>query len=231
MANEFVDIENALVTVFLGDSTLTALLGKIASASGATLNEALDTTETGVDFTGTAPVVNDVWLIDDEQMLVTAIAGSMATVTRAYNSTTAATHTTATAITKIAPAVEVEPRADMNTYFDGQLPVIALSCNSAEEDSEENETIGKFDTRYHIYMEIINQGMDVKTVSKDTKRIMAEIRRLVRKERTKSTPLAGNVDDIRIGSATMAVSTDKGRVMSWMFTHAEALKVINDTDL
>ena len=60
---------------------------------GAICTEALDDSETGLDFSGVL-AVNDVIRIDDEQMLVTALtAGSTpATVTRGYNNTTAATH-------------------------------------------------------------------------------------------------------------------------------------------
>mgnify|MGYP003133149108 CR=1 FL=1 len=58
-----------------------------------TLAEALDNSETGVDVGDTSNLnVNDVILIDDEQMLITAISAPTLTVTRGYNSTTAVTH-------------------------------------------------------------------------------------------------------------------------------------------
>jgi hypothetical protein len=60
-----------------------------------TLGEALDDTETGVDIdTANAFGVGDVILIDAEYMRVTAVnaAGTTLTVTRGYNSSTAASH-------------------------------------------------------------------------------------------------------------------------------------------
>lgn len=65
-----------------------------ADNTSTTLTEDLDTSETGVDVTaasnlGTVPFVIS---IDNEQMLVTSIASNTLTVTRGYNSTTAAAH-------------------------------------------------------------------------------------------------------------------------------------------
>lgn len=57
------------------------------------LNEALDTSETGVDVVdGTLYDVGQTLLIDSEQMEVTAIASNTLTVGRAVNGTTAAAH-------------------------------------------------------------------------------------------------------------------------------------------
>ncbi len=66
-----------------------------ADNTSTTLTEDLDNSETGIDVTaaanlGTVPFVISV---DNEQMLVTSIASNTLTVTRGYNSTTAATHT------------------------------------------------------------------------------------------------------------------------------------------
>ena len=58
-----------------------------------TLAEALDNSETGVDVGDTSNLnINDIILIDDEQMLITAISAPTLTVTRGYNSTSAVTH-------------------------------------------------------------------------------------------------------------------------------------------
>jgi hypothetical protein len=58
-----------------------------------TLAEALDNSETGVDVGDTSNLnVNDIILVDDEQMLITAISAPTLTVTRGYNSTSAVTH-------------------------------------------------------------------------------------------------------------------------------------------
>jgi hypothetical protein len=68
----------------------------------AALGEALDASETGVDLASEAQASwftsGDVITIDSEQMLVGSVSGATLTVTRAYNSTTAATHTTGTAV-------------------------------------------------------------------------------------------------------------------------------------
>ena len=67
--------------------------------SPSTLNEALDTSETGVDVTaGTDFEVLQTILIDSEQMYITAIATNTLTVERAVNGTAAATHSSAAAI-------------------------------------------------------------------------------------------------------------------------------------
>ena len=69
------------------------------TTSTATLNEALDTTETGVDVSdGTQFEVGQTILIDSEQMYISAIATNTLTVTRAVNGTTAATHSLGAAI-------------------------------------------------------------------------------------------------------------------------------------
>lgn len=68
----------------------------------ATLNEALDASETGVDLASSAQAgwfsAGNVVTIDSEQMLVGSVSGVTLTVTRGYNSTTAATHTSGTAV-------------------------------------------------------------------------------------------------------------------------------------
>jgi hypothetical protein len=57
------------------------------------LNEDLDSSETSVDVVrGADWAVDDVFLIDSEKMIVTAVAGNTLTVTRGYDSTTPAAH-------------------------------------------------------------------------------------------------------------------------------------------
>lgn len=69
------------------------------TASGTTTNEALDASETGVDVVSSSPFeVGETILIDSEQMYVTAITGNTLTVRRGANGSTAATHSTSTAI-------------------------------------------------------------------------------------------------------------------------------------
>ena len=61
--------------------------------TGTEMAEALDATETAIDVDdGSIFTVNDLMQVDDEVMLVTAIATNTLTVTRGYFSTTAATH-------------------------------------------------------------------------------------------------------------------------------------------
>lgn len=72
-----------------------------ANDTTTTLTEDLDNSETGVDVTsaaafGTVPYVIQV---DTEQMLVTSVATNTLTVTRGYNSTTAATHSNGATVT------------------------------------------------------------------------------------------------------------------------------------
>lgn len=70
-------------------------------AMSATTNEALDTSETGVDVTsGTAFSPGQTLLIDSEQMYVTGVSTNTLTVVRGANGTTAATHLTAAAISR-----------------------------------------------------------------------------------------------------------------------------------
>ena len=70
-----------------------------STASGTTLAEALDTSEDGVDVAdGSVFRVGHAILIDSEQMLILSIASNTLTVTREYASTSAATHTSSTAI-------------------------------------------------------------------------------------------------------------------------------------
>ena len=68
----------------------------------AVLNEDLDASETGIDLASAAQAAwftsGDVITIDSEQMLVGSVSGATLTVTRAHNSTTAATHASGTAV-------------------------------------------------------------------------------------------------------------------------------------
>lgn len=71
----------------------------VRTVASATVNEALDTSETGVDVSAATEFSpGQTILVDSEQMYVRSIAGSTLTVTRAANGTTAATHNTAAAI-------------------------------------------------------------------------------------------------------------------------------------
>lgn len=71
----------------------------VLETSSATLAEALDNSETGVDVSsGAAFKVGQVIVIDAERMEITAISSNTLTVERAVNGTTAATHDTAAPI-------------------------------------------------------------------------------------------------------------------------------------
>jgi len=64
-----------------------------------TTNEALDTSETGVDVTATTGLsIGQTWLVDSEQMYVTGVSSTTFTVVRGANGTTAATHATSAPI-------------------------------------------------------------------------------------------------------------------------------------
>lgn len=64
-----------------------------------TVNEALDTTETGIDVSATTSLsIGQTWLIGSEQMYVTALSSTTFTVKRGQNGSTAATHDSAAAI-------------------------------------------------------------------------------------------------------------------------------------
>jgi hypothetical protein len=72
------------------------------------LDEALDTSETGVDVDdGSLFAIGNIILIDSEQMKITGISTDTLTVTRAYNGTTAAAHTSGAVIYLYAPATNV----------------------------------------------------------------------------------------------------------------------------
>ena len=65
----------------------------------ATVAEALDSSETGVDLSGVSEVeVGQTILVDSEQMYITGIAGSTLTVERGVNGTTAAAHNSGAAV-------------------------------------------------------------------------------------------------------------------------------------
>jgi hypothetical protein len=80
---------------------LTGTVAKVPwPASGATLSEDLDTSETAVDVSnGALFSLNQIIRIDDEQMVIGGIAGNTLTVTRGYNGATISTHTNGTGIT------------------------------------------------------------------------------------------------------------------------------------
>ncbi len=84
--------------VFLGDDDEYWYMA--TTTSSATLNEALDASETGVDVTdGTQFTVGDIITMNSEDMYVGVIAGNTLTVLRGYVGTTAATHTIRATIT------------------------------------------------------------------------------------------------------------------------------------
>ena len=67
----------------------------------ATLSEALDTSETGVDISAATEFSAGMTiLVDTEQMYITSIATTTLTVERGVNGTTAAAHNTASAVTR-----------------------------------------------------------------------------------------------------------------------------------
>ena len=100
--------------------------------SGTNLAEALDATETGVDVgDGTLFNVGDGIQVEDEIMLVTAIVTNTLTVTRAIQSTTAATHADTTDVYKIGPAVgEITNISDVDFSTTNVAVTVApaLSC-------------------------------------------------------------------------------------------------------
>jgi len=91
------------------------------------LAEALDNSETAVDVDfGGAFDIGDVFKVGTEKMIVTAIAGNTLTVTRGYNSTTAAAHndnstmTTSTSLLISGSATDAQP---VYYYADGGLRI------------------------------------------------------------------------------------------------------------
>ena len=77
--------------------------------TGTTLAEALDNSETEVDVVdGTAIETGWMLLMNDEQMFVESISGSILTVTRTQGGTAPATHTDATAISRYVPPRDIE---------------------------------------------------------------------------------------------------------------------------
>lgn len=76
--------------------------------SGVTLDGAIDDTQTDITVTdGSVFAVDDILMIAQEQMLITAIAGDVLTVTRGYDGTTAAAQADGSTIYVYAPATDV----------------------------------------------------------------------------------------------------------------------------
>ncbi len=72
---------------------------EVTRDSGATASEAMDASETGYDVSdGTLFEAGQIIKADSEWMLITAIVTNTLTVTRGYNGSTAATHSTAIAL-------------------------------------------------------------------------------------------------------------------------------------
>ena len=117
---------------------------EVLEVSSATLAEALDTTETGVDVSaGTAFDVGHILKIEDEQMLVTAISSNTLTVTRGYNGTTAAIHGSGLAISVYTfPIIETACLIQAARYF--QRPA-ALFGVSGSGDFGQGGIVSKFD--------------------------------------------------------------------------------------
>jgi len=95
----------------------TATIAKTQVDSGVNTNEALDATETGVDYTGSDVfTVGEYILVDSEAMLITAIdtGTNVLTVTRAQLGTVAATHSTAADIYWALPLVSRVSNVDFS---------------------------------------------------------------------------------------------------------------------
>ena len=168
MADDYNDIEAAGQSIMRSDSALQGVVGSIIENSGAVLNEDLDASETEVSYTGTDPTVNDIWKIDDELMLVTSVSSPVATVTREYQSTTAATHDNGLKISRKAYSIFREPRTDFREYRDSELPIIAFFV--ANSGADEILTMGKYDKTYIAYLEVYDQGVDISTPVQNVKR-------------------------------------------------------------
>ena len=223
MADDFNDIESNFLTTLRADSTLTGLLGTIIVDSGATLDEGLDASETGINITGTAPTVGDVWKIEDELMLVGSYSAPTATVTREYASTTAAIHATGLSIKKRIPSVHDMPREDFTRYQKSELPVVSLMCSDSFEDDD--STFTQFDKGYTVYIEAFHSGGDPRNVEGQVKRIMAEVRRIVRDEKSKSLPFIA-LNDVWNGATDIARGTaGRNQYVVMMFTNVEALVI------
>ena len=221
MADDYNDIESNFLTTFRADSTLTALLGYIMQDSGATLNEPLDDSETGIDITGTAPTAGDIWRIEDELIQVSSWSPPTATVVREYDSTTAAEHATGLSIRQRISSVHDMPRDDFTRYDKSELPVISLMCS--ESDADDDFTFTQFDKFYTVYVEVFHSGGDPRTVEGKVKRIMAEVRRIVRDEKAKSSPFIA-LDDVDNGGTELARgTTGRNQHAVMMFTNVKVM--------
>lgn len=94
-------VQSAVFPTFVRGTRLTGIFGYSDERElVTTTTEALDNSETGVDFTVAEPLVSvgDTLIIDSEQMYVSAVQGGTLTVQRAQNGTTAATHLAAASV-------------------------------------------------------------------------------------------------------------------------------------
>jgi len=103
ISNELHVIESSSpYTVRLDEVPLKETPSSITVRLCAALGEELDASETGVDLASEAQAAwftnGDIITIDSEQMLVGSVSGATLTVTRGYNSTTPATHTSGAAV-------------------------------------------------------------------------------------------------------------------------------------
>jgi azurin len=114
-----IDDERMQVTA-ITDNTLTVTRGHLSStaakhtvsttftATGAITGQDLDATRPNILVTaGHGIAANDVIKIDDEQMLVTQVAGTILHMTRGHAGTTAAAHSNGSAVSKQTPIPEV----------------------------------------------------------------------------------------------------------------------------
>ncbi len=121
--------------------------GTAASSTGATqLNEALDATETVVTVdSGAVFVVNQVITCESEQMLITSISSNDLTVTRGYNSTTAALHNDDTAVSGF--YIDLTPStARRKNKLSYSKPFRFESQTNTARDSIRNEIVSILDT-------------------------------------------------------------------------------------
>ena len=221
MSDEYNDLDTNTRNVIRADSVIEALLGVIIEDSGAVLAEALDDSETGIDITGVAPTAGDIWKLEDELILVDSFSAPTATVTRGHDSTTAASHAATVKISRKSPAVHIEPRLDHNEYHKSELPVVALA--TGDDNDDDVFTMGQFEKTYRMYLEVIDMGPDMATVVSNVKRIMAEVKRLMREEKDSATPINSVVDDVRVGAAQLMRGKGRGQGMfvAQMFTTIE----------
>jgi len=188
-------IEKAIVTGIQKNATLIPLLG-VWSQTQANGISALDAATITVDDTSGFETAGAIYLATDS--VVITYTGKTATTFTGCGSHRA---TVDNEVVKQA-ACHRRLRSDLNQYFEGQTPAVAVTILGREND--DRNTIRSYDKTYTGYMEVIGIGGDIADVEDDVKTVMDTIELLVESEALTASPFTESaILDIFLGSSSM----------------------------